>query len=132
VSEAEAELVEDVASSLLSLGLVVERSGQQAVAIREVPALLAASDIEELTRDLLTDFAEFGSTERIQREQETLLGTMACHGSVRANRQLTIAEMNSLLRTMESTENAGQCNHGRPTYLVQSLTDLDQLFLRGQ
>ncbi|MCZ6459168.1 MAG: DNA mismatch repair endonuclease MutL [Gammaproteobacteria bacterium] len=132
VSEAEAELVEDAASSLLSLGLVVERSGQQAVAIREVPALLAASDIEELTRDLLTDFAEFGSTERIQREQETLLGTMACHGSVRANRQLTIAEMNSLLRTMESTENAGQCNHGRPTYLVQSLTDLDQLFLRGQ
>ena len=132
VSEAEAELVEDVASSLLPLGLVVERSGHQAVAIREVPALLAASDIEELTRDLLTDFAEFGSTERIQREQETLLGTMACHGSVRANRQLTIAEMNSLLRTMESTENAGQCNHGRPTYLVQSLTDLDQLFLRGQ
>ena len=132
VSEAEAELVEDVAPALVSLGLVVERSGQQAVAIREVPALLASSDVEELTRDLLTDFAEFGSTQRIVREQERLLGTMACHGSVRANRQLTIAEMNSLLRTMESTENAGQCNHGRPTYLVQSLTDLDQLFLRGQ
>jgi len=132
VSEAEAELVEDLAPALVALGLVIERSGQQAVAVREVPALLASGDVEALTRDLLADFAEFGSTQAIEREQETLLGTMACHGSVRANRQLTIAEMNSLLRTMESTENAGQCNHGRPTYLVQSLTDLDQLFLRGQ
>lgn len=132
VSESEAELVEDVAETLAAVGLVMERSGQQVVTVREVPALLANGQIEALTRDLLSDFAEFGTTQRIERAQEALLGTMACHTSVRANRQLTLAEMNGLLREMEITENAGQCNHGRPTYMLQSLADLDRAFLRGE
>lgn len=132
VSESEAELVEDVAEVLMAVGLVIERSGRSVVTVREVPALLAHGEIEALTRDLLSDFAEFGSTQRIEREREALLGTLACHTSVRANRQLTLAEMNALLREMETTENAGQCNHGRPTYYLQSLADLDRAFLRGQ
>lgn len=132
VSESEAELVEDVAEVLMAVGLVIERSGRSVVTVREVPALLAHGEIEALTRDLLSDFAEFGSTQRIEREREALLGTLACHTSVRANRQLTLAEMNALLREMETTENAGQCNHGRPTYFLQSLADLDRAFLRGQ
>ncbi|MFV2089446.1 MAG: DNA mismatch repair endonuclease MutL, partial [Pseudomonadales bacterium] len=132
VSESEAERVEDVAESLVELGLVLERSGQQAVTIREVPALLADAAAELLVRDLLADFAALGTSQRLEVAAEELLATMACHGSVRANRQLTVPEMNALLREMEQTENAGQCNHGRPTYLVQSLVDLDRLFLRGQ
>jgi len=110
----------------------VERSGQQAIAVREVPALLNGADCAGLIRDLLADFAELGTSARIEQAQERLLAEMACHGSVRANRALSIAEMNALLRDMEQTENAGQCNHGRPTYLVQSLAELDGLFLRGQ
>jgi DNA mismatch repair protein MutL len=132
VSESEAELVEDVAEALMAVGLVIERSGRSVVTVREVPALLAHGEIEALTRDLLSDFAELGSTQRIEREREALLGTLACHTSVRANRQLTLVEMNALLREMETTENAGQCSHGRPTYFLQSLADLDRAFLRGQ
>jgi DNA mismatch repair protein MutL len=131
VSEADAERVEALGASLEALGLVIERSGAQAVTIREVPALLAA-DAAALVRDVLADVGELGSSQRLDAAQETLLATMACHGSVRANRQLTIVEMNALLREMECTPNAGQCNHGRPTYMVQSMDDLDALFLRGQ
>jgi len=131
VSEADADRVEDLVDVLLELGLVLERSGPQAVTVREVPALLAG-DAVALVRDVLADFSALGTSQRVEAEHETLLATMACHGSIRANRQLSIAEMNGLLREMERTENAGQCNHGRPTYLVQSLKDLDRLFLRGQ
>ena len=123
--------VEDLGDALLGLGLVLERSGQQAVTVREVPALLA-SDARSLVEDLLADLSALGTSTRLEAAQEELLATMACHGSVRAHRQLSIAEMNALLREMEQTENAGQCNHGRPTYMVQSLESLDQLFLRGQ
>ena len=132
VSEAEANLVDDLGDELKPFGLVIDRSGPQRVTVREVPALLAHTDVERLTRDLLADFAEYGSSERLQDGKDDLLSSMACHGSVRANRLLTIPEMNSLLREMEQTDNAGQCNHGRPTFLVQSLQDLDRLFLRGQ
>jgi DNA mismatch repair protein MutL len=131
VSETDAQRVEELGEALQALGLVVERSGQQAIVIREVPALLAGA-ASNLVRDVLADLNALGTSQRIEAAQEELLATMACHGSVRANRQLSIAEMNALLREMEQTENAGQCNHGRPTYLVQSLDDLDRLFLRGQ
>ncbi len=131
VSEADAERVEEVAPALAELGIVLERSGQQAVTIREVPALLAG-DAAALVRDLLADVGELGTSARVEQANERLLATMACHGSVRAHRQLTLTEMNALLREMERTPNAGQCNHGRPTYMVQSMEDLDSLFLRGQ
>jgi DNA mismatch repair protein MutL len=132
VSEPEADLVEELGSDLAALGLVIDRSGVSSVTIREVPALLARGDAAQLARDVLSDCQEYGSSDRLAARQEQLLGTMACHGSVRARRNLTLAEMNGLLRDMEVTENAGQCNHGRPTYLVQSMSDLDALFLRGQ
>jgi DNA mismatch repair protein MutL len=132
VAEAEADVVEEQAAALESMGLVVERSGLQAVTVRELPVLLAGGNAEGLIRDVLADFTELGMSPRMATLRERLLATMACHGSVRANRALTLAEMNQLLRDMENTPNAGQCNHGRPTYLVQSLGDLDRLFLRGQ
>ncbi len=132
VSEAEAELVDELVDEIYKLGLVIDRSGQASVTVREVPALIAHTDVAQLARDMLADFVEYGSSERLKTGQDDLLSTMACHGSVRANRPLTIPEMNSLLREMEQTDNAGQCNHGRPTFLVQSLQDLDRLFLRGQ
>jgi DNA mismatch repair protein MutL len=132
VSETEADMVEDHAAALSAMGLVLERSGPQSVTVRELPVLLAAGDGEGLVRDVLADYAEFGISQRLETLQERLLATMACHGSVRANRQLTLAEMNQLLRDMEVTPNSGQCNHGRPTYLVMTLADLDRLFLRGQ
>jgi DNA mismatch repair protein MutL len=132
VSEPEADLVERRADELAELGLVVDRSGIMTVTVREVPALLAAGDIAGLLRDVLADAMEYGESSRLQDRQHELLAAMACRGSVRANRMLTLAEMNALLREMERTENAGQCNHGRPTVVTQSLADLDRLFLRGQ
>lgn len=132
VSEQEADLAEEMASALAEMGLVIDRSGAQAITVREVPALLASGNIESLTRDVLADCMTFGRSARLQDRQDDLLATMACHGSVRAHRSLTLTEMNGLLRAMEQTENAGQCNHGRPTYFVQSMGDLDRLFLRGQ
>ncbi len=132
VGEHEADLVETLAEPLAELGLVVDRTGLQSITVREVPALLSSGDVASLTRDVLADCLAHGSSGRLQALQNELLATMACHGSVRANRRLSLAEMNALLRAMEQTENAGQCNHGRPTYLVQTMADLDRLFLRGQ
>ena len=114
------------------MGLVVDRAGPATLTVRSLPALLQGENAERLLRDVLADLTEYGSSDRLQERQLELLATMACHGSVRAHRQLTIAEMNALLREMEVTENAGQCNHGRPTFLQQSMADLDRLFLRGQ
>ena len=132
VSAAEADLVEAGGAELERLGVVLERTGPSSIAAREVPALLVDADIEQLVRDLLADLVEFGTTDIIRERQERLLAGAACHASVRANRRLSIPEMNALLRDMESTENAGQCNHGRPTFVVQPMADLDRLFLRGQ
>ena len=117
---------------LLSLGIELERVAAESIVVRQVPALLKDSNVEQLVRDVLSDVLEFGSSERIRLHHDDLLSTMACHGSVRANRQLTIPEMNALLRDMEATERSGQCNHGRPTWIYQSLDALDKLFLRGQ
>ncbi len=132
VAATEADLVEAQQGDLEGLGMVMERSGPASVVVREVPALLFDMDIEQLARDVLADFAAFGSSDILLERQERLLAGTACRASVRANRRLSIAEMNALLRDMETTENAGQCNHGRPTFVIQPLDALDRLFLRGQ
>ena len=117
---------------LEALGLVVDRTGPTNLVIRELPALLKEADGEAMLRELLADLAESGRSSRIADASDACLATMACHHSVRANRQLTIGEMNALLREMESTDRADQCNHGRPTWTEISMADLDRLFLRGQ
>jgi len=132
VSQKEAALVESHGSELQQVGLQIERIGPETLAIRQVPALLRGADTEQLVRDVLADLIEHGQSDRVEAVTHELLGTMACHGSVRANRQLTIPEMNSLLRDMEATERSGQCNHGRPTWTVVTLSELDKLFLRGR
>lgn len=132
VSQKEAALAEDCAGDLATLGLVVERIGPETLAVRQLPALLRGADAEQLLRDVLADLITHGQSDRVEAQIHELLGTMACHGSVRANRQLTIPEMNALLRDMEATERSGQCNHGRPTWTLVTLPELDKLFLRGR
>ena len=132
VSEHEANIVEECIEQLDAAGLIVERMGQASVVVREVPVLLAKADIQKMVQDLLAELMEFGTSDSVARSNFDVLATLACRGSVRANRQLTITEMNALLRSMEVTENAGLCNHGRPTFVQRSMAELDRLFLRGQ
>ena len=137
VSEREADVAEREAPTLATLGFEVTRSGLQSVTLRSVPALLAHGDVEALFRDVLADLREHGGDSplggiRVSAARDELLSTMACHGAVRANRRLTLPEMNALLREMEITERSGQCNHGRPTWAHFSLTDIDRWFLRGR
>ncbi|MEL6300993.1 MAG: DNA mismatch repair endonuclease MutL [Pseudomonadota bacterium] len=132
VSRAEADLCEANAEVLQQAGMVVERGGPEAVILREIPALLDTTRAESLLRDVLADFESLGRSGRIAAFTDELLATMACHASVRANRQLTLPEMNALLRDMEATDRADQCNHGRPTWTQLGMSDLDRLFLRGQ
>ncbi len=132
VSQAEADLVEENIGFFNHLGFSVERLGLEQVRVRAIPALLKNADSEQLLRDVLADLVEHGSSERIQEFQNEMLSTMACHASVRANRLLSLDEMNALLRDIEHTERSGQCNHGRPTWKQLSLDQLDKLFLRGQ
>ena len=132
VAPAEADYVEAQGAALAALGVVIERSGVASVTVRETPALLGATDVEALARDLIADLAEFDATDLVRARQERLLAGAACHASVRAGRHLTLPEMDALLRDMERTENAGQCNHGRPTFVSLPMAALDGLFLRGQ
>ena len=132
VSEREADIAERETDTLAKLGFEVARSGPQSLLMRSVPALLAQGDVEALLRDVLADLREHGTTRRIEETRDALLGTMACHGAVRANRRLTIHEMNALLRDMEATERSGQCNHGRPTWTRFNLAEMDRWFLRGR
>ena len=132
VSQGEADCAETEQEALLTIGIELERVAAESIVVRQVPSILRNADIEQLVRDVLSDVLEYGSSDRIQAHQDELLSTMACHGSVRANRHLTIPEMNALLRDMEATQRSGQCNHGRPTWVYQSLNELDKLFLRGQ
>ena len=132
VAENEARLIEESAPVLESLGLAIDRAGPTSLVIREVPALLRSADAEGLLRDVLADLSEEGRSSRVEDECHELLATMACHHSVRANRLLSIDEMNALLREMETTERADQCNHGRPTWTAISMSELDRLFLRGR
>ncbi len=132
VSESEAELFESAADRFAALGLGVDRTGPTTLTVREVPALLAGGDAEALLRDVLSDLSADGGSGRVERSSLDCLATMACHHSVRANRRLTHDEMNALLREMETTEHADQCNHGRPTWTAITMAELDRLFLRGQ
>lgn len=132
VSEQEATLAEEAGAIFDRVGLSVGRAGPSTVVIREIPALLKHSDAEALVRDILSDLQESGISSRVEDTCNGFLATMACHHSVRANRSLSTAEMNALLREMEATEKSDQCNHGRPTWTAVSLAELDRLFLRGQ
>jgi len=132
VNQKEAALAEEFAAVFASLGFDIQRIAPEVLAVREVPTLLSEADIETLVRDVLADINTHGESVRVQERLNEVLSTMACHGSVRANRMLTITEMNALLRDMERTERSGQCNHGRPTWTQMSLVELDKLFLRGR
>ena len=132
VSEGEAELAETNAELFTGVGLQIDRRGLSQLVIRAVPVELQSADAEQLLRDVLADISEHGYSFRVREEINKLLSTMACHGSVRANRSLTTTEMNALLRQMESTPNSDQCNHGRPTWVELSMKQLDALFLRGR
>jgi len=132
VSGREANLVESSRDTLEAIGLVVDRSGPTTLLIRELPSILRDADAESLLRDVLSDLSEAGQSNRVEDTCHDYLATMACHNSVRANRTLTIDEMNALLREMETTEHADQCNHGRPTGTAITMAELDRLFLRGR
>lgn len=132
VSRVEADYAESHTLELASAGFVVERRGPEALTIREIPALLKDENSVQLLRDVLADLVEHGKSRRIRAALDHVLATRACHTSVRAHRQLGIAEMNALLREMERTPRADQCNHGRPTWTRLSMADLDKLFLRGR
>ena len=132
VGAAEADLVEECAAELESLGFLLVRRGPTTISVAAIPLALEGSDVEPLVRDLLSDLAVGKGTKRIEAAVNELLATMACHAAVRANRRLTVDEMNALLREMERTERSEACNHGRPTWTQVTLGDLDRLFLRGQ
>ncbi|KDN99561.1 DNA mismatch repair endonuclease MutL [Pseudomonas donghuensis] len=132
LSQREADCAEEHAEWFQRLGFELQRLGPESLAIRQIPALLKQAEANRLVQDVLADLMEYGTSDRIQAHLNELLGTMACHGAIRANRRLAIAEMNGLLRDMENTERSGQCNHGRPTWTQMGLDDLDKLFLRGR
>ncbi|WNW13119.1 DNA mismatch repair endonuclease MutL [Pseudomonas sp. DTU_2021_1001937_2_SI_NGA_ILE_001] len=132
VSQREADCAEEHFETFRQLGFELQRLGPETLAIRQIPALLKQAEANRLVSDVLGDLMEFGTSDRVQAHMNELLGTMACHGAVRANRRLAIPEMNALLRDMENTERSGQCNHGRPTWTQMGLDDLDKLFLRGR
>jgi DNA mismatch repair protein MutL len=129
---AEVATAEACADTLRTLGLDVSPLSASTLAVRSRPAALPDADLAELTRSVLAELAQVDSSRVVQRARDELLATMACHGAVRANRRLTLDEMNALLRQMEATERADQCNHGRPTWRQVTMKELDALFLRGR
>ncbi len=132
VSQREVDCAQRHSELFSSLGFSVQPAGPESLIIRQIPAILRGSEVESLVRDVLSDLLAHGTSKRIEDSVNELLATMACHGSVRANRRLTLPEMNALLRDMEETERSGQCNHGRPTWTQMTIDELDKLFLRGR
>lgn len=132
LSEREVNFIEEYQASFRQLGMLIERMGHEVVVVREMPDLLRDGNIEQLVRDVAADLIENQNSSRLHDAVHQLLGTMACHAAVRAQRKLTLPEMNALLRAMETTSHSGQCNHGRPTWTKFSLAELDKLFLRGR
>lgn len=130
LSEPDAARILSIAVDLAGLGLVIEPFGGGAVAVREVPAMLARLDAKALIRDILDDLADQGASDRLRARIDAVLSSMACHGSVRSGRRMTAEEMNALLRDMERTPKSGQCNHGRPTWIKLQLSDIERLFGR--
>ena len=128
----DADVVEQYAELFKAAGLEVERSGPTTVLVRAVPQFPQSLDAAALLRDVIADLREHGATNRFEAQVNRMLGTLSCHGAVRANRNLNVAEMNALLRTMERTDRSDQCNHGRPTWAHITLTELDRLFMRGR
>jgi DNA mismatch repair protein MutL len=123
---------ENFNSEFERLGFRAEVFGPEQIKLTEVPSLLTKTDVASLFVDMLGELAQQGHTDLSETLIDRLLSTMACHGSVRANRQLTLEEMNALLRDMERTERSAQCNHGRPTWVQLNMDELDRLFMRGQ
>ncbi|MGH8177929.1 MAG: DNA mismatch repair endonuclease MutL [Steroidobacter sp.] len=132
VTPAQADVLEEHAATLLRVGLDIARSGPASVQVRAVPAFLATIDVQELIHKISGDLATSGATRGVEEALNEVLGTIACHGAVRAHRNLTVPEMNALLREMERTVRSDQCNHGRPTWTYVSLADMDRMFLRGR
>ena len=132
VSLEQADAVDEFQDDIKKLGFGLERMGPETVVVRQIPALLRGADVADMVRKLLEDFAKHGSSDQVKGHIDEMLATMACHGSVRANRKLTLPEMNALLRDMEQTERSGQCNHGRPTWTQLTMSELDKLFMRGR
>ena len=131
-SPLEVAAAEEHADTLVRLGFAMTVLGPSTLAVRGVPAPLADADAATLAHAVLSELREFGGSEVLTAHRDELLSTMACHAAVRARRNLMIPEMNALLRAMETTERAGQCNHGRPTWYQLTLADLDRLFMRGR
>ncbi len=132
ISDQEIGIVDACKPELAAFGIDIDKASEASIIVRSVPTLLSKGNIEQLVRDVLSDFLEYGSSGRIKQHRDEILSSMACHGSVRANRKLSLPEMNALLRDMEETEHSGQCNHGRPTWCELSIPELDSLFLRGR
>ena len=128
----EVNLLEEMREELSQNGLHLERSGESSLFLREIPAILKKENVELVARDMFSELAKYGESREFERRQMDQLATIACHGAIRANRKLELVEMNRLLRDMEKTENAGLCNHGRPTYFGFDMSKLDNMFFRGR
>ncbi len=132
VTHSEASLIDNQHTLFDSFGFDINRLGDTSIVVRTIPSILSTVDIPQLIRDVIADIQKNSMSTRVEELRNETLSSIACHGSVRANRSMTIHEMNALLRSMEETERSNQCNHGRPTWIQLSISDLDKLFLRGQ